>query len=450
MNSPTPSPRRQDSDVEPFEERVASLYEELELAVRWERPSILIAVYESEFVRTQAETILAARLAALGQRAVPFRVSEKTLDVPLILAQDPGRGSAVYFVSGLRWGGGRGGYEAFRALNLHREYFVEANLRAVFWLTRAEAGDLPHHAPDFWAFRHRVIEFVDATVQRKESESAAELSWGEWEARDLLDDVDGRIAFREQQLARLPVEDGSLAARLDLLYPLAALYWARGDLRKSRELLHEGLQLADRVGEARLRARFRAGLGLLDHGSGRRQEALAAYQQAVQLDPSDPFAWNNLALVHRDLEQPDEALRACRQALELDPQAARPWTTLGRIYRELGRLEEARQAAQKGTRLAPKDARAWLTLGKVYRDLGRPAQARSALAKAARLQPDSFESWETLADLERSLERWKQAAKAYRVALALRPEEAATRAALEACLQKVAPQKRSPAAGKRG
>jgi len=448
MNSTASSASIQ--DVEPFEERVASLYEELELAVRWQRPSILIAVYESEFVRDQAEKMLAGRLSALGQRAVPFRVSEKALDVPLLLAQDPARESAVYFVSGLRWGGGKGGFEAFRALNLHREYFVEAQVRAVFWLTRAEADALPHHAPDFWAFRHRVIEFVDPPAQQKETEARAELSWGEWDARDLLEDVEGRIAFREQQLAHLPAEDGSLAARLDLLYPLAALYWARGDLRKSGDLLKQGLQLVDRLGEARLRARLRAGLGLIDHALGRGKAALAAYQEAVRLDPADPFAWTNLALVYRDLERPDEAIQACEQALQLDPQAARPWTALARIYHALGRLEDARQAAQKATRLAPKDARPWLMLGKVTRDLGREKQARSALAKATRLDPVSFEAWETLADLDRSLGRWKQAAKAYQAALAVRPEDAACRAALEACLQKAAPQKRAPAAGKGG
>jgi tetratricopeptide (TPR) repeat protein len=448
MNSSASSTRS--PDVESIEERVGSLYEELELAVRWERPSILIAVYESEFVRQRAETILAGRLSALGQRAVPFRVSGTTLDVPVLLAQDPARGSSVYFVSGLRWGGGKGGYEAFRALNLHREYFVEAQVRVVLWLTRSEAGDLPHHAPDFWAFRHRVIEFVDAPSPRQENEAAAELSWGAWDARDLLEDVDGRIAFREQQLARLPLEDGALAARLDLLYPLAALYWARGDLRKSGDLARQGLQLADRLGETRPRARFQAGLGLLDHALGRGEQALAAYQKAVQLDPTDPLAWNNLALVHRDLGRPDEALRACQQALELDPSAERPWTTLGRIYAGLGRLQDASQALHKATRLAAKDARPWLALGKVERDLGRLKQARSALAKATRLDPDSFESWKTLADLDRSLDRPKTAVKAYRAALALRPEDAGCRAALEACQQKAAPTKRFPAGGRRG
>jgi len=450
MRPALPSDPHPSAVTEPFEDRVASLFEELALAVRWERPSILVAVYDSEFVRTRAEAILSGRLAALGQRTAAFPVGKETLDVPRLLAEDPERAATVYFVSGLRWGGGKGGFEAYRALNLHREYLVEAQVRAVFWLTQAEAADLAHHAPDFWSFRHRVIEFPDAPAAPAPVVATAELSWGEWDRPNLLEDVDGRIAFREQQLARLPDEDASLTARLDLLYPLAALYWARGDVRKSAELARQGLQLADQLGEARLCARFQAGLGLLDYALGRPEAALAAYRKAVRLDPSDAFAWRDLAQVLRDLGRFDEALRACQQAIALDTAQAHAWTALARIYAGLGRLEEARQAAQKATRLAPRDARPWLELGRVERDLRRPKPARSALAKAARLAPDSFEAWKSLADLDRSLDRPKPAARAYRAALALRPEDAACRAALEACLQPAVSKKPSPAARRRG
>ena len=36
---------------EPFEDRMDILFHELELATKWQRPSVLLAIYSSEYVR---------------------------------------------------------------------------------------------------------------------------------------------------------------------------------------------------------------------------------------------------------------------------------------------------------------------------------------------------------------------------------------------------------------
>ena len=43
---------------ESLEEREEILFDELDLAIKWDRPSILIAVYESEFTREDAVRFL--------------------------------------------------------------------------------------------------------------------------------------------------------------------------------------------------------------------------------------------------------------------------------------------------------------------------------------------------------------------------------------------------------
>ena len=147
-----------------FAEQVKILSDELESAIRWQRPSILLAVYESKHICTNARTALKNSLADIGQSVYNFRVNEKRFDVPLALSQHPDRENTVFFITGLRSGGGKGGHNAYRALNLRREYLVDYQIRAVFWLTISESIDLPRCAPDFWAFRHRVIEFIDSPV----------------------------------------------------------------------------------------------------------------------------------------------------------------------------------------------------------------------------------------------------------------------------------------------
>jgi hypothetical protein len=150
-----------------FDEQVDILFEELSLAIRWHRPSILLAVYESKALPGNVKSLLARRLEVLGHGVSDYRVNKTGYDIPLALSEHPGRNKLVFFVSGLRSGGGTGGNNAYRALNMRREFFVDFSIRAVFWLTRTEASALPRRAPDFWAFRHRVVEFANGPAPRK-------------------------------------------------------------------------------------------------------------------------------------------------------------------------------------------------------------------------------------------------------------------------------------------
>ena len=42
--------------TEPFEDRIDILFRELELAIKWQRPSVLLSIYSSEYVRADADT----------------------------------------------------------------------------------------------------------------------------------------------------------------------------------------------------------------------------------------------------------------------------------------------------------------------------------------------------------------------------------------------------------
>jgi tetratricopeptide (TPR) repeat protein len=44
---------------------------------------------------------------------------------------------------------------------MRREFFVDYSIRVILWLAKGEAIELSRHAPDFWAFRHRVFEIND-------------------------------------------------------------------------------------------------------------------------------------------------------------------------------------------------------------------------------------------------------------------------------------------------
>ena len=144
-----------------FEDRVNIVLDELALGIQWDRPSIILVVYRSEHIKNLVQAILSKSLGESGQAVLHYAVDRRHFDIPLELVDHPRHEQAIFFVGGLSWGGGRGYSNAYRALNMHREYLVEGKIKAIFWLTKNEAKQLTHFSPDFWAFRHNVVEFLD-------------------------------------------------------------------------------------------------------------------------------------------------------------------------------------------------------------------------------------------------------------------------------------------------
>ena len=384
--------------AEPFEERIALLFEELELAVQFDRPSILLAVYRSEFVREDAEALLTEQLRGIGQAVVEYRVAnEESADIPLHLVQDyteEERAHNVFFVSGLRHGGGRNEALAYYALNIRREYLVDYRIRAVFWLTEGEAQALPRLAPDFWAFRHRSIDLIDAPAPERIPKQARNLAWRDWKSRTLREDTDTKIQLREDLLAELPEGDSTRAARFDLLYTLGSLCSAKGDHEKAVAAYHQAIDLDPKL------APPHHGLGNAYRNLKRYDEAIAAYQQAIKVDPQYAYAYTSLGNAYRDLKRYDEAIAAYQQAITLDPNHAYRHNMLGLVYRLQARYDDAIEAYRQAIALDPSDGNAYVALASIYRHLGDSKRSAEYAAQAeARIPADDWYNLACLASV---------------------------------------------------
>ena len=293
------------SQDESFEELIDTLFEELALAVQWQRPSILLATYGFENVRTAAENALERRLGAIGQQMLPFPVDESLFDIPLLLSKQPEREHAVFSVTGLSKGGGEAGVNAYRALNMRREYLVDYAIRVIFWLTKDEAVALSLHAPDFWAFRHRVVEFAD---------TAAPAS--------LQPDLDGQIAAQEALLGGLPRGAGSRSRRLELLSGLAALYREEGNPDRSALALRKSILIARELNDAERLARAWADLGVVYLEMGESLRAVRAGRKATRINPPDAGLWSELGHLYHVMGRIQDAIIAYKHAIRLDPDNA--------------------------------------------------------------------------------------------------------------------------------
>lgn len=74
---------------------------------------------------------------------------------------------------------------------------------------------------------------------------------------------------------------------------------------------------------------------------GRREEALATFDKAVQLDPNSADLWKNLGDVLADMERLEDAVLTYQHALKLNPCLWEAAHKAGLLHHRLGRTEEA-------------------------------------------------------------------------------------------------------------
>ncbi len=114
-------------------------------------------------------------------------------------------------------------------------------------------------------------------------------------------------------------------------------------------------------------------LGAILSLAGRYDEAIAAYQRAIALDPKVAAPHNGLGNVYAQLGRYDEAIAAYQRAIALDPKFAAPHNNLANVFAKLGRFDEARREYQERIRLAPENPFTPLVaLGVIARHQGLP------------------------------------------------------------------------------
>lgn len=125
-------------------------------------------------------------------------------------------------------------------------------------------------------------------------------------------------------------------------------------------------------------------LGTIEQARGNPEAAVAAYQSAVDTDPGNWVAHNNLASLVTETE-PGRALEHARAAAELAGDAEPVRDTLGWALFHSGDVAGALQVFASLTRDAPENVIAAYHHGRVLLALGREAEGRAELRRALQL-----------------------------------------------------------------
>lgn len=345
-------PKRSSKPSKAFNECVSMLFDEIQLAVVWERPSILLAVHQSKIGQEKAAMVLEKKMMEIQRKVIRVNPGRDGMDILNLMAQTPNSNEVVFFIDGL------GSHtEAYHALNLYRELLVDCRIKAVFWLTDIEATKLPRLAPDFWAFRHRVVEFASNRGSRKRALPAGILIWGMDNPLSEIDLLEERISVQEKTLNGFPWTTETMIIHAGMVEVLAKLYWLKGESQKVMDLLRGELGQVRRFDVNEIKASLLNGLAVTCYDLDEFREALGHIDEALALRPNHDILWANRGGILLALGRNNDSIRSVKKAMRIDPKSFRMWTLLGYIYLSMGRHDEALSAFGRAVQLNTDDIR---------------------------------------------------------------------------------------------
>ena len=136
--------------------------------------------------------------------------------------------------------------------------------------------------------------------------------------------------------------------------------------------------------------------GLLSERRGRYQQAIAAYEKAIQFGEQRISVYERLiALLYRK-QRFDEAQRYLSQLQDHAPSSPTLSTLEIHVAAQLGDRARALEAARRGVESRPEDPMARIWLGQMLVRNGQTQEAEDALLEAVRLAPDDRSASEAL------------------------------------------------------
>lgn len=285
----------------------------------------------------------------------------------------------------------------------------QASLRSLGYLAGAPTNREPTIADDPKNLVHvdQQLHQVIEAFQRGRTGEAVRL------ARELVADQPRMPAGREL-FAFVLQEDERVDEAIDVLARLTAEGSASDSAKVQLALLltetGKPAQAATILGPIVARAANADnlnGYGIALADEGRFDEAVQQFRRALQLDPNNAPAWQNLGIVALRVNDARAAQENLSRALKLNPRLPLALNTLGVLYARQNDYPRAVDAWQRAVALDPKQYDALFNIGLVAGRSGRVEEAKRALNQFVRTAPprryakDLVTARQALAALER-------------------------------------------------
>jgi predicted CXXCH cytochrome family protein len=126
--------------------------------------------------------------------------------------------------------------------------------------------------------------------------------------------------------------------------------------------------------------------------AGQTPRAIAVLNRAIQAAPGDALLWYQLGIAHNAAGREAEAIAAWRKCVTLDPDMAEAHNLLGAALAGSGDLESAEKSLQRALAIYPDLAEAQGNLGHLYAMRGDFRQAAFYLDRSIKLKPNDAEA----------------------------------------------------------
>jgi Tfp pilus assembly protein PilF len=121
--------------------------------------------------------------------------------------------------------------------------------------------------------------------------------------------------------------------------------------------------------------------------SGKTDEALAAFNNAIEIDPNNADALYGRGLLYQGEKQHQLAVDDFTAANGLKPQQAEPLLGRAISYLALNKIKEAGADLDEAAQDDPQNVQIWTTRGLAYERLGDKAKAAESYGRAITLHP---------------------------------------------------------------
>jgi tetratricopeptide (TPR) repeat protein len=120
--------------------------------------------------------------------------------------------------------------------------------------------------------------------------------------------------------------------------------------------------------------------------SGDYEKALAAYENALNIEPEFAIAWNAKGNVFYNLYRYADAVSSYNQAIRINPKYANAYSNRGTTYANLGDYEKAIGSYNLALEYNRNDINILQNLGTVYEQIGKKTEAEQCYEKIKKIQ----------------------------------------------------------------
>lgn len=122
-------------------------------------------------------------------------------------------------------------------------------------------------------------------------------------------------------------------------------------------------------------------------------EAIASYEQATTIRPNYPDAWNNRGVVLLELQQFPDAIGCYEQAIQAKPDYADAWNNRGVAFSKMQEYEQAVISYNQALHIKNDYTDAWNNRGVALSKLQKYEAAIDSYDNAAKIRPDFYRIW---------------------------------------------------------